>query len=143
MTAANQHIVTAYEELGLTPEEIAEADGFEVLAVKAILNQCSLKYRQATKQKVDGDFTPDDEVLFRDVIRNTAAYGEDEGLRLRAAIYGREDQKGRRDIRKDLRAMNFSIGVLNQHLQQAMAAINNVRQKALKNSSPTEAVVDV
>lgn len=130
MTNANQQIITAYETLGLTPEQIAESQGFDVLAVKAILNQCSCKYRQDVTQDTDLDFKDADLETANDIIRQTAQFSDDEYLRFRAAIYMRNDKKGRLDVKRDLRAMNFNITVLNTHLQAAQQALEATRTLA-------------
>lgn len=51
MTASTQAIVTAFEDLGLTPEQIVDASegDYTISAVKSVLMQFSSKYRQACK----------------------------------------------------------------------------------------------
>jgi hypothetical protein len=142
MTAENQQIVTAYETLGMDAEAIASAMGFETFAVKAILNQESPAYRAALKSNdKTAEFDDNDEAVALDTIRYLAKNAEDDGIRLNAAKYLRNDKKGRLDVKRDIRSMNFSITLLNGHMQQAMAALNKVRQ--IGNTPVTEATVDV
>ena len=87
MTAASQQIVTAYEDLGMTIDEIAAQGLGEPVAIKAVLLQWSQKYREDTKTNKSCDFTDEDRDQALAVIRNAAMYAEDEHLRFRAAKY--------------------------------------------------------
>jgi len=123
MVAINQAIVTAYEELGMTPEEIADDQGLDISVIKATLIQSSLTYRKVIK-KDDSEFSDEDLVQVNNVIRQTALYAEDENLRFRAASYIRDDKKGRRDIIKQVQnTQPINALIFNVQFQKAQKAI--------------------
>jgi hypothetical protein len=136
MTAANQQIITAFEELDMTPEEIAAEQDLELTSVKAILMQFSGLYREQCKVKDDLNFTDEEEVAARQVITNIARYSEDERLRLRAAIYIRDDKKGRLDVVKQMNGLNINVIHFNDQMKRAIAA--KERAKQIINISPEQ-----
>ena len=142
MTAANQKIVSAYEVLNMSPDDIANAEGFDLGAVKIILNQCSSKYRaDCSGNDVDEslDFSDIDLVAANAVITQ-ALYSDDEFLRVRAAKYIRNDKKGRLDIKRDLRQLNFNIIQINDHFRQAMESLQQSRMG--QGGSPAQKQLD-
>lgn len=52
MTALNQTILTAFEDLGLQPSDIADQYGLEPAAVKTVLIQFSTKFRNLVKKSL-------------------------------------------------------------------------------------------
>ena len=129
MSAELAAIRASYEDLGMTPEEIAEDRGLQLEAVQAGLLQCSPKYRKVVvRDTPEGDKSDiSDEQLKRvtDVILDIALSSEDDGLRLKAAMYIRDDKKGRRDAVKAVSNVQNNIFQINN-------AIRNAREGALK-----------
>lgn len=127
MTACNQQIVTAFETLGMTPEEIADDQDLDLASIKSILMQSSSLYRKACKTNDELNFTDDELVRANQVILNIAQYGEDERTRLRAAIYIRDDKKGRLDVVKAMSGLNINVLTFNEHMQQALDAMKRAK----------------
>ena len=124
----------SYEELGMTPEEIAEDRGMDIAAVKAGLMQCSSKYRKdCGKEETAEDvlnFTDDDLAAVNKVIKEIALGAEDDSLRLKAAMYIRDDKKGRRDVQKAVGGMQFNILQFNQMMQKTRE-VSDFAKKAI------------
>lgn len=139
MTAANQQIITAFEELDMTPEEIAAEQDLELLSVKAILMQFSSVYRRQCKKQDDFNFTDEEEVMARQVIASLARYSDDERVKLRAAIYVRDDKRGRLDVLKNMNGLNINVISFNEQMKKAIAAKN--RSKGIVNTTDVESDV--
>lgn len=139
MTAANQQIVTAFEELGMTPAEIAQDQELDEVSVKAILMQSSALYRKACKNEDSKEdtfnFSDEELVMANQVISNLARYSEDENMQFRAAKYIRDDRKGRLDVIKQQTGLNINVIAFNEHMQKAIAAVERAKQLS-HNSAP-------
>lgn len=98
MNATLTKIKTCFEDLGMSIEEIAQDEELELGAVKAALMQCSPRYRNEAKEKVDLGFSEQDQLVAKQMIAEIAATAEDDHTRLRAAQYIRNDAKGRLDL---------------------------------------------
>ena len=133
MTAGNLSIVQSFESLGMTPEEIAEAEELDLSAVKGILMQNSSKYRKACKKEVDFCFNDDEALAAKQVMVNLMRYSDDENLQFRAAKYLLDDKKGRLDVVQQQTGLNINVLQFNEHMQQALAAVQ--RSKELLKSS--------
>lgn len=131
MTAANMQIVTAYEVNGLTPEQIADLEGYDVGAVKSVLMQFSSAYRKAVKKGEEDGFSEDEEMRARQVIAQLAQYAEDDNLRFRASKYIRDDKKGRLDVVKKQKGLNINVLMINAEIQKATQAIERGKQKVI------------
>ncbi len=139
MTAANQHIVTCFETLGMSPEQIAEAEQLELVAVKAILYQCSGAYRESIKAGAANlDFSDVELQEANAVIAQLMRYSEDDGLRYRAAKYLRDDKKGRRDRLSGLKSLNINITQINAHLGQVAKQMTLARQNKSAHNGSTD-----
>ena len=123
----------------MTPEEIASEQDLDIVSVKAILMQFSGLYREQCKVKEDLNFTDEEEVAARGVITNIARYSEDERLRLRAAIYIRDDKKGRLDVVRQMNGLNINVIHFNDQMKKAIAA--KERAKAIINVSAQDSSV--
>lgn len=148
-TAANNQIITLFEECGLTPELISEGlKEYDISTVKAVLYNNSAKYRESIK---DGnakelDFSDTDLSIANRIIKQVAEDAStpdgdiDYRARLKAAIYLREDKKGRRDARTGLRGLNLNPMVLQQfnlHLQQTEKQLaSNGKTSTLTSANP-------
>ncbi len=140
-------IKKAFEDEGMTPEQIAEDQGFDVTAIKAKLMQISSKYRQACgaekEEVVDGlNFTNQQLESVNRVIYETALAAEypdgsvDFKTRLTAATYIRDDKKGRKEVARQMAGNQFNIFNLNQALEQArMGASKVIHQITNKNGN--------
>lgn len=122
MTAANIQIVTAYEQLGLLPEQIAQEYDLDIESIKATLMQFSSAYRKAAKQDDQLNFSENELVAANQVIAQIMQYAEDDNLRLRAARYIRDDKKGRLDATQ-MRGLNINVLQFNMTLQKARERI--------------------
>ena len=134
MNPSTVQLVASYEEAGMTPEEIAQVDGLEVGAVKAILFAHSRKYAERVKgsAKADNlatdetveDFKKADDELALQVIRRIAQFSEDDGTALKAAMYIRNDRKGRLNPQKAAgQLVQNNILLLNEKFAEAAAAL--------------------
>lgn len=129
-------IVESFETLGMTPDEIATDRGMDIVAVKAALSQSSRKYRAALSgangaaEEKDPtlDFDNDDLRTANEVIRHLAKHGEDEHLRLKAAMYMRDDKKGRREVVKVVGANQFNIFQFNEQLRAAREGAARIKE---------------
>lgn len=131
IAAADNTIVTAFEELGMTPEEIALDQDLDISAVKASLMQFSVKY----KNLLNGINVKPDDLDFQDqelreantVILDLMRYSTDDKLRGKLACYVRDDKKGRLDAKQSLlqdmnNTFNVNVLVFNERLQKAKEA---------------------
>lgn len=144
LESSDSQIKKGYEELAMTPQEIADDLTFEVLAVKSKLMQISAKYR-----KDCGHADPEDETLnfteeelrqVNRVIFDIAIGAEDPHLRFKAATWVRDDKKGRKEVVKavqhtnNFNMLNFNetIQLARQKAQEARAAISNSAQRIIE-----------
>lgn len=121
---------TGYETLGMTPEELSEDRGLDLTSVKAALLQCSSKYRtdiKAARPESDLDFNDDDMAMANNVIRETAQYSENPLLRFNAAVYIRDDKKGRKNMRAALGGNTFNILQFNESIARMRETANRVK----------------
>jgi len=125
MTNSAAQIVAQYDTLGLSIDQIAEIEQLTIPAVKVILLANSPKYRMDTQEKPELDFSVDDAELALGVIRRVAQFSEDDNTALKAAMFMRNDKKGRLDIKSGIKRLNINVSVLNDHFQKAAAAISS------------------
>lgn len=132
-------IKIAFEQEDMTPEQIAEDLGFEVESIKAKLMQISAKYRRACSKESENsnhlNFTDDQLERINQVIYETALAAEhpdgspDFKTRLNAAIYIRDDKKGRKEVRQTLQNSNtFNILNFNEELVKARSLTQEARK---------------
>lgn len=132
MTASNEVIVTAFEKLGLTPDQIADDQGFDIVAVKSILQQNSALYRKQMKTDSSLDFTDGEGEEAKAVLLSLMRYSEDENLRGRLAQYVINDKKGRLDVERAPSGLNINVNLFQQHLQQALSAVDRAKTATVK-----------
>lgn len=136
-------IKSAYENEGMTPEQIADDRGLDLSAVKAGLMQCSSQYRKACGKEDENDeshnFTKDELRRVNEVIFDTAVGAEDPHLRFKAATYVRDDFKGRKEIVRGVAGQNINILTINQRLQQVRNMASDITSQAL-NSMPKKII---
>jgi hypothetical protein len=125
----------SYESLGMSPEDISEDRGLDLTAVKAGLMQCSSKYRKDCGQEgVEEDtlnFSDEDLRRVNNVILEIALSSEDDNQRLKAAMYIRDDKKGRKDVVKQMGGMQFNILQFNETMRKARVVADGVKQSLL------------
>lgn len=147
MSLALTQLVASYEQAGMTPEQIAATDGYELSAVKAILFAQSAKYRadvgkpghidRATETDAL-DLTPDDETIANNVFRDLAQGAENEGVRLKAAMRIKDERRKRLDPRAGFKGIvnQTNIITLNEHFAKAAAALANKFRPAANTQQP-------
>ena len=122
LTGANSQILEAYENLGMSPEEISDDLDYDIVAVKATLMQFSSKYRSACQVTPNLDFSIDEQLAAKQTMVELMRNTEDEYLRARLAMKIRDDGKGRLDIGIG-RGLNINVNLFNMQLKQARERI--------------------
>lgn len=126
-------IKTAYEVLELTPEQIAEAQGLELTAVKAALMGASSRYRkdvgaerlQPNEDEKNLDFTDEELKTANEIIVEAAKYATlsdgsiDYRTRAENARYIRDDKKGRKNPAKVFGGPQFNLIQFNESIKAA------------------------
>ena len=144
MSGSQLQIVAAYEVSGMTPEQIAEDmnGDYDVASIKAALMAGSSKYRQDCGQEpTDSEalnFSNDDLKAVNDVIMNLAKYAEDPNLQLKAAMYVRDDKKGRKEVVRQIAGNNtFNLLQFNESLTQARLGAESMKRQLLGQQQRT------
>lgn len=141
MTSELATIKTAYEQEGLSPEQIASLQEIDLVAVKAALCQCSAAYRKDCGMEVAGkvedglNFSDDELRRVNEVIMDLALSAEDPHLRFKAATYVRDDKKGRKEVMKNLNNGGFNIITINERIEKIRNISEGIKNKALGNGS--------
>lgn len=133
-----------YEQENLPVEQIAECSGFEVIAVKAKLMQISSKYRKDCGQEEDDEdelnFSKDEDRQFKQIITEVALGATnpdgsvDYRTRLKAAVYARDDKRGRHDTVKTATGVQFNIMNFNEMLSSARSKASEQIKKMSSSS---------
>lgn len=134
MTALVANIVKDYESVGLSLEEIASEHNISIVEIKTLLLNYSSKYRADMKESKSLDFTDEQLELANRAIVETLQTTEDEHLKLRAAIFIREDKKGRRDVLKGLADLQLNVAEFNLNMRKVLAS--RERTKAIASPNP-------
>lgn len=138
MTAFNTAIVTAFEDCGLGAEEIAEQHGLELTAVRAVLIQCSSKYRKQIKKAEKAatsetlapaqnnedqkfELVADEEFdEIRQAYKDLAFTSENDAVREKSLRWLLNEKKGRNDMVKSIKeAPQLSVNQFNFMLKEA------------------------
>ena len=145
MSGEVEQIKIAYETLGMTPEQISEDRELDITAVKAALMQGSSVYRRQCGEEPDSEaelnFSDDQLQDVNKIIYDIAIGSEDDNVRLKAAMYIRDDKKGRKEVVKQLGGQQFNILMFNEAMQAVRAGADKIKQKVLSN--PQEGALDV
>ncbi len=143
MTAGNSSIVEAYETLGMSPEEIADTQGFDLLAVKTVLSQFSTLYRESLRVEAKDEISKDPcpEIASNEVeeayrcLVDTMRYEEDDKhLKFKAATRIIDEKRGRLDKARELQSARVNIVVFNQQLLASRKAKERVLGKYLNSN---------
>lgn len=140
MQSALIQLKTAYEQEGMTPEEIADDLDLELESVKAGLTQVSSKYRRDCGKEpaeiVDSlNFTNDQLLAVNEIIFQTALAAEhsdgsiDWKTRLAAAQYIRDDKKGRKEPAKLPLGNTFNILQFNEQIADARQRVKQLKEE--------------
>ena len=127
----------------MTIDEIcSEFPAYDPAAIKAALVNSSAKYRKdcGIDKASDDDlnFTDDELRRVNQVIFETAVSAEthdgdiDYKTRLAAAVYVRDDKKGRKEAVRHIAGNTFNILSFNEQLQRAREMCNGVKQKLIE-----------
>jgi hypothetical protein len=144
MSGASQQIVSAFEDLGLSPEDIAESQDLEVSAVKSILMQFSSVFRKAAKKEESLDFTVDEAQEAKAAIISVMRYTDDDNLKLRAARYLLDDKKGRLDNIQAHAGLNINVIQINDQMRRAIQARERARGiKAVEETKQLQEAINV
>lgn len=133
-------IVKAYEEAGMSPEEIQEGlfQDMEVATIKAALFQFSAKWRALHtdktlnpalgQQEIAKDVTEEEFQLIKGAYKQLALHSENEEIKARALKWLWNEHKGRNEPKqnKQLPNITFNVAVFNEHMKQAKKAIATV-----------------
>ena len=142
MAPANQQIVTAYEECGMSPEEIAVDMGFEVEAVKMILLSHSQAFSDKALTKANEAMhaetveAADSQPLFGDnemriakaTIKELCVSSEIDAVRFKAAEFIINEAKGRNDL-KALKDTKFNVVMISETMSRARQAIERAKNR--------------
>lgn len=139
MSGSSVQICTMYEELGHTPEQIAEYLGdLDASAVKMILAANSSMYREElrrVKKNIDlikpnhSYFSDDEAEEAAQIVLSLARCAENETVRYRAAKYVHDDFRGRHD--KNFTSLKVNVHVLNEQFKRAREAKELAKQKVI------------
>jgi len=141
MSGIAQEIVTSYETLGMSIEEIAQDTGMEIAAVKAILFQSCAQFRKDAKSDESLQFTLDEAEECKKIVMNIARYSEDEHLQFKAARYVLDAKTGRLEAGKQLQNVSFNVIAFNEQMQRAMMAAEKTAKKVIDVNTETRQLV--
>ena len=176
MTAVAAVIVELYENSGMTPQQIAEDQGLEILAVKATLAAHSDVFRRHVTEEVSKvvraevveggkeevlkdvesgeiveqevvapvseskdlvhSFTNDEMAEIKNTMQMIMRDGDNDAVRLKAAVYLNEEATGRNEkrITSAAEAGKLNVLLLSDVMKRAHAAVN--RSRAMKVIKP-------
>lgn len=148
----NNMVVSMYEDLQLTPEEIAADQELDVTAVKMVLASSSMKYRNKMKEQakledeidqlpihlkptgvpqVYGNlFTKEDLELAAQTMVQLTQYSENDGVKQKAAQFIINEVKGRND-KTPIGKINLNISILNETFEKMRLAKEAARNKMI------------
>lgn len=123
MTACLEQIKTCYEQEKMTPDEISQELGMDIVAVKAALAQSSVMFRKAARKEGEDqtelNYSEDQAQRMLDKVYQLGMTSEDEHLQFKAAVFVINEFKGRNNTVKNLAGNTFNVLQINQALQGA------------------------
>ena len=131
MSGANAQIL-ALSRQGLTAEEIAEQLGWDVSAVKMVVNN----WRE-TAEPVE-DISDDEHRQILDSLKSIALYAENESARQRACVYLIEEKKGRNERRVARSGPRYDITLINNAIEFAQNKVKRLAERAANESTIVE-----
>ena len=144
MTTELSALRVAYEDEGMSPEEIAQDRALDLTAVKAGLMQCSAKYRKdcgKESEEIDElNFNNEDLRRVNEVILDLALGAEDEHLRAKMACYVRDDKKGRKEVVRNIQGSNFNVLFINEQMRKVREVGSAIKQGLIGQSKEREPI---
>lgn len=144
MAPGNQQVVAAYEECGLSPEEIAREFGYDLSVVKQTLLTGSSKFVDACG--FQGEVAENKELFnqsdledAKGVMKELMTSSEIDMVRLKAATFIIDEAKGRNDI-KALKSTAINITEIQRVMNQARSAMARAKEHAIEVSSSQMAI---
>ena len=136
--AATLQIKRAYEDEHLTPEQIAEDLGWDIIAVKSALIGNSSAYRKACNAEPldesvlnfsDEELQSANKVIVECALGACLPSGDpDWRVRLNAAQYIRDDKKGRKEVRNVIANTTNNVMIVSDALKNAREGANKLRE---------------
>ena len=125
----NVQILVLYEQEGVSPEEIAEGLGYDIVAVKSILASHSQLYRQKMK---NGKVIITDEEFedFNRAYKQLALYSEVDAVRERALRRLRDEKLGFLQP-APMVSGGLNITLINNHLKLAKALAAKILEEEI------------
>lgn len=157
MSGGDQQVIALFEQNGMSPEDIAEALGYDVLAVKTSLASYSVVYRRMMSERTPinqteraGAQTPTTTVedisdaefdMIKQGLMSIAMDSSPENTptRARTLKFLFQEKKGRNSVGKGMQNINVNILTINNGIAQAREAI----KRALGSSQVGDKVVDI
>lgn len=145
MTALESQIVSAYEDCGLSVDEIcAEFTGLEREAVIVALQRGSSTYNKGVKSGAEEAVLSSDEVeSLKGVLMELATGAECEAVKLNAAKFMWNEAKGRNDAIKNIgKSVTVNVLQLNEQLQKGQSRYAAAKERLTQlvtsgNSQPS------
>ena len=135
MTAELHALKTAYEEEQMTPEEISEARGLDITAVKSGLMQCSTKFRRDCGKEGEDqsnlNFSIDEQERIKRALFDLAMSTDDENLRFKALVYCRDYANRRKDVVKTMQGSNVNILMINERMKQVRQITDGLKRESM------------
>jgi hypothetical protein len=150
LAALDNQIVTMYDDLGASPEEIVDSlqGEYDLEAVKMCLLNHSPKYKFDAKQSVSaanghapeaqGIFDDDERQLARQVAIRLLRTAESEAVQGRMVEVILQEQRAERTSQKltALANVKTTIAVMQEHMSKAKAAVQRARQATIIDVAP-------
>ena len=141
MSGSEHQVISMYELASMSPNDIAEQLGYDLLAIKTTLASHSRIYRErmnqgdlacdsqgvVTQVKKEEDISDYEMSLLKQRMLDIALNDSEEQVAtsFRAAKFLFNEKKGRNNV-DGVKGLNVNINILNQGLQQAREAMRRV-----------------
>ena len=144
MTTELSALRVAYEDEGMSPEEISQDRALDLTAVKAGLMQCSAKYRKDCGKEDETEselnFTFEEKRRIKEEMMNLALGAEDEHLRGKMCLNLWDDSKGRKDVVRNVQGANFNILYINEQMRKVREVGSAIKQGLIGQSKEREPI---
>lgn len=126
MDTSSEQIIALYEQ-GMNPELIAEQLNYEVEAVKL-----AIVSKAPEKARAEDTLFEDDRFKHAVAVMGSLLDVEDPNLQYRASKFIINENKGRHDIGKDLKALNIvNFNIINERLARAREITERAKQQVI------------
>ena len=131
MNARTTRLLSLFENLGLSLDQIAAEESIPEAEVKAVLYQHSRQYRDSVdKEKSREDISDEEFQALLYTYKEIAMHAEDDSVREKALRFLINEKKGRNDADKH-RPITVNVAMINDRLEAARSAIAAVGAKEL------------